>query len=50
MTSRRRPGYSKGAYYFHFSTKEDILLELLRRWSEDRTTAAGGGWIRRRQR
>jgi AcrR family transcriptional regulator len=32
-------GYSKGAYYFHFSTKEDILLELLRRWSEDRTRA-----------
>lgn len=38
-------GYSKGAYYFHFSTKEDILLELLRRWSEDRTRAlaAAGG-------
>ncbi len=39
-------GYSKGAYYFHFSTKEDILLELLRRWSEDRTrmlAAAGAG-------
>ncbi|MHB8376154.1 MAG: TetR/AcrR family transcriptional regulator [Dehalococcoidia bacterium] len=32
-------GYSKGAYYFHFSTKEDILLDLLRRWSDDRTAA-----------
>src|SRR5256885_16759684 len=30
-------GYSKGAYYFHFSTKDDILLELLRIWTEDRT-------------
>jgi len=30
-------GYSKGAYYFHFSTKDDILLELLRMWTEDRT-------------
>jgi AcrR family transcriptional regulator len=30
-------GYSKGAYYFHFSTKEDILLELLRMWTEGRT-------------
>jgi AcrR family transcriptional regulator len=29
-------GYSKGAYYFHFSTKDDILLELLRIWSEGR--------------
>jgi len=29
-------GYSKGAYYFHFSTKEDILLELLRMWAETR--------------
>ncbi len=29
-------GYSKGAYYFHFSTKDDILLELLRLWTEDR--------------
>ncbi|MDE3094535.1 MAG: TetR/AcrR family transcriptional regulator [Chloroflexota bacterium] len=38
-------GYSKGAYYFHFSTKEDILLELLRRWSDDRASglAAVGG-------
>lgn len=37
-------GYSKGAYYFHFSTKEDILLELLRMWTENRTQvlAAGG--------
>lgn len=32
-------GYSKGAYYFHFSTKDDILLELLRIWTEDRTRA-----------
>jgi AcrR family transcriptional regulator len=31
-------GYSKGAYYFHFSTKDDILLELLRMWTEDRTS------------
>jgi AcrR family transcriptional regulator len=30
-------GYSKGAYYFHFSTKDDILLELLRMWTEGRT-------------
>lgn len=32
-------GYSKGAYYFHFSTKDDVLLELLRIWTEDRTTS-----------
>ncbi|MDP9238887.1 MAG: TetR/AcrR family transcriptional regulator [Chloroflexota bacterium] len=31
-------GYSKGAYYFHFSTKDDVLFELLRIWTEDRTT------------
>jgi AcrR family transcriptional regulator len=31
-------GYSKGAYYFHFSTKDDILLELLRIWTEGRNT------------
>jgi AcrR family transcriptional regulator len=30
-------GYSKGAYYFHFSTKDDILLELLRLWTDDRS-------------
>ena len=29
-------GYSKGAYYFHFSTKDDILLDLLRIWAEGR--------------
>jgi AcrR family transcriptional regulator len=34
----REAGYSKGAYYFHFSTKDDILTELLRMWTEDRTT------------
>ena len=35
-------GYSKGAYYFHFSTKDDILLELLRMWTEDRSAALAG--------
>ncbi|MEX0749405.1 MAG: TetR/AcrR family transcriptional regulator [Dehalococcoidia bacterium] len=34
----REAGYSKGAYYFHFSTKDDILTELLRMWTEDRAT------------
>jgi AcrR family transcriptional regulator len=32
-------GYSKGAYYFHFSTKDDMLLELLRMWTEGRSAA-----------
>src|SRR3990172_5336176 len=32
----RAAGYAKGAYYFHFSTKDDILLELLRIWTEGR--------------
>lgn len=36
-------GYSKGAYYFHFSTKDDILLELLRMWTEDRSAALTAG-------
>ena len=36
-------GYSKGAYYFHFSTKDDILLELLRIWTEGRTTVLAEG-------
>ena len=35
-------GYSKGAYYFHFSTKDDILLELLRIWTEDRNRQLAG--------
>lgn len=35
----REAGYSKGAYYFHFSTKDDILTELLRMWTEDRARA-----------
>lgn len=35
-------GYSKGAYYFHFSTKDDILLELLRMWTEDRNAQLAG--------
>ncbi len=36
-------GYSKGAYYFHFSTKDDILLELLRIWIEGRSTVLAEG-------
>lgn len=28
-------GHSKGAYYFHFDSKEDIFLELLSRWIDD---------------
>ena len=30
-------GYSKGAYYFHFASKEDIFLELLDRWIDEQT-------------
>jgi AcrR family transcriptional regulator len=30
-------GYSKGAYYFHFATKEDIFLELLEQWTGEQT-------------
>jgi AcrR family transcriptional regulator len=30
---------SKGAFYFHFSTKEDVFLELLRTWAAERTAA-----------
>src|SRR6185295_14136247 len=36
-------GYSKGAYYFHFSTKDDILLELLRVWTEGRSLVLARG-------
>lgn len=39
----RAAGYSKGAYYFHFSTKDDILLELLRVWTESRTATLAEG-------
>jgi AcrR family transcriptional regulator len=35
-------GYSKGAYYFHFSTKDDILLELLRVWTAGRSALLAG--------
>jgi len=30
-------GYSKGAYYFHFDSKEEVLLELLSLWIEQHT-------------
>lgn len=30
-------GYSKGAYYFHFASKEDIFLELLEQWIVEQT-------------
>ena len=30
-------GHSKGAYYFHFDSKEDIFLELLQTWIDDQT-------------
>jgi AcrR family transcriptional regulator len=30
-------GYSKGAYYFHFQSKEDIFLELVAIWVEEQT-------------
>ena len=30
-------GYSKGAYYFHFASKEDIFLELLEQWIGEQT-------------
>jgi len=30
-------GYSKGAYYFHFGSKEDIFLQLLEHWTGEQT-------------
>ncbi len=30
-------GYSKGAYYFHFDSKEDVFLELVETWIEEQT-------------
>lgn len=38
----QKAGYSKGAYYFHFSTKDDILLELLRQWTDERGRLLAG--------
>jgi AcrR family transcriptional regulator len=34
-------GYSKGAYYFHFASKEDIFQELLDQWTDTRTERLG---------
>ena len=31
----REAGYSKGAYYFHFAAKEDVLLALVDGWLRD---------------
>lgn len=31
-------GLSKGAFYFNFNSKEEILIELLRQWAEERTS------------
>lgn len=33
----RAAGCSKGAYYFHFASKEDILLALVDDWTGDRS-------------
>lgn len=33
----REAGCSKGAYYFHFASKEDILLALVDDWTRDRS-------------
>lgn len=35
----RAASLSKGAFYHHFSTKEDVFLELLRTWVAERTAA-----------
>ncbi len=32
-------GLSKGAFYFNFNSKEEILIELLRQWSGERASA-----------
>jgi len=34
-------GYSKGAYYFHFASKEEIFLELLEQWVDEQTERLG---------
>src|SRR3990172_2311484 len=33
----REAGYSKGAYYFHFAAKEDVLFALVNEWVEHRS-------------
>src|SRR3990170_2446043 len=33
----RAAGCSKGAYYFHFASKEDVLLALVDDWTGDRS-------------
>ena len=33
----REAGYSKGAYYFHFASKEDVLFALVNEWVEHRS-------------
>ena len=30
-------GYSKGAFYFHFSSKEELFLELVKLWQAEQT-------------
>jgi len=30
-------GYSKGAFYFHFNSKEEVFLELLKLWAAEQT-------------
>ncbi|TNE85497.1 MAG: TetR/AcrR family transcriptional regulator [Deltaproteobacteria bacterium] len=35
-------GVSRGTFYFHFPTKDDVLLELLRRTEEDLVTELDG--------
>lgn len=34
----RAAGLSKGAFYFNFNTKEEVLLELLSRWADERSS------------
>ena len=31
-------GLSKGAFYFNFNSKEEILIQLLRQWADERTS------------
>lgn len=38
----REAGYSKGAYYFHFASKEDVLLAVVDDWAESRSKELEG--------